>query len=102
MTPNPRNGLVRDSLQFAGDSGLGGGDKCALGFASVHFFCVTGDLAMKKWCMKMWSRLAGATMVEYGLLVSVIAILVVGGATTLGTDLSTLYNSFATAVTNAL
>ena len=43
-----------------------------------------------------------ATMVEYGLLVSVIAILVVGGATTLGTDLSTLYNSFATAVTNAL
>jgi pilus assembly protein Flp/PilA len=48
---------------------------------------------MKKWFKKIWIRVEGATMVEYGLLVAVIAVVVVGGATTLGTDLSTLFNS---------
>ena len=40
----------------------------------------------------------GATMVEYGLLVAFIALVVVGGATLLGTQLSSLFSSFGTAL----
>lgn len=40
----------------------------------------------------------GATMVEYGLLVAFIALVVVLGATLLGTQLSSLFSSFGTAL----
>lgn len=38
----------------------------------------------------------GATMVEYGLLVALIALVALGAITTLGTNLSTLFNNAAT------
>jgi pilus assembly protein Flp/PilA len=38
----------------------------------------------------------GATMVEYGLLVALIALVALGAVTTLGTHLSTLFNNVAT------
>lgn len=41
----------------------------------------------------------GATMVEYGLLVAVIALAVVGAATTFGTSLSTMFTHAGTIVT---
>ena len=37
----------------------------------------------------------GATMVEYGLLVALIALVALGAITTLGTNLSSLFNSVA-------
>jgi pilus assembly protein Flp/PilA len=37
----------------------------------------------------------GATMVEYGLLVAFIAVVVLAGATLLGTNLNTLFSSVA-------
>ncbi|MGA8475612.1 MAG: Flp family type IVb pilin [Candidatus Cybelea sp.] len=37
----------------------------------------------------------GATMVEYGLLVALIALVALGAVTTLGTKLSTLFNNVA-------
>ena len=37
----------------------------------------------------------GATMVEYGLLVALIALVALGAVTTLGTHLSTLFNNVA-------
>jgi pilus assembly protein Flp/PilA len=40
----------------------------------------------------------GATMVEYGLLVAFIAIVVLAGATLLGTNLNTLFSSVASKV----
>jgi pilus assembly protein Flp/PilA len=42
----------------------------------------------------------GATAVEYGLLVALIAIVIIGGVTLLGTNLSTLFNNVATSVQN--
>ena len=38
----------------------------------------------------------GATMVEYGLLVGLIALVVALGATVLGQDISTIFNSIGT------
>jgi pilus assembly protein Flp/PilA len=40
----------------------------------------------------------GATMVEYGLLVALIALVALGAVKTLGTNLSTLFNSVAQTV----
>jgi pilus assembly protein Flp/PilA len=37
----------------------------------------------------------GATMVEYGLLVALIAMVALGGVTLIGSHLSTLYNTVA-------
>jgi len=39
---------------------------------------------------------SGATMVEYGLLVGLIALVVAAGATVLGQDISTMFNSIGT------
>ncbi len=40
----------------------------------------------------------GATMVEYGLLVALIALVALGAVKTLGTNLSSLFNSVATTI----
>ena len=40
----------------------------------------------------------GATMVEYGLIVALIAVVVALGAATLGTHISSLFNSIATSL----
>jgi pilus assembly protein Flp/PilA len=40
----------------------------------------------------------GATMVEYGLLVALIAMVALAGVTTLGTNLQSLYNTVAGSV----
>jgi pilus assembly protein Flp/PilA len=40
----------------------------------------------------------GATAVEYGLMVALIAIVIIGAVTFLGSNLSTLFNNVATSV----
>jgi pilus assembly protein Flp/PilA len=40
----------------------------------------------------------GATMVEYGLLVALIALVALGAVKAIGTNLSTLFNSVATSL----
>ncbi len=40
----------------------------------------------------------GATMVEYGLLVALVAVVAMAAVTTLGTKLSTLFNSVANTI----
>jgi len=42
----------------------------------------------------------GVTALEYGLLAGLIAVVVVGGATALGTSVNTLFGAVATAMTN--
>jgi len=43
----------------------------------------------------------GATMVEYGLMVALIAVVCIAAVTTLGTNLSSKFNSAATSVGSA-
>jgi pilus assembly protein Flp/PilA len=42
----------------------------------------------------------GATMFEYAILVGVVALVAIGGATLFGTDLRTMFENLATSVTN--
>jgi pilus assembly protein Flp/PilA len=44
---------------------------------------------------------SGATAVEYGLMVSLIAVVIIAAVTTLGTNLSAKFDTVATAVQNA-
>jgi len=44
------------------------------------------------------SRDRGATAVEYGLMVALIAVVIIGAVTTLGTKLSGLFTTVATAI----
>ena len=41
---------------------------------------------------------AGASAVEYGLLVALIAVVIIGAVTTLGTNLSSTFNSAASTI----
>jgi pilus assembly protein Flp/PilA len=54
---------------------------------------------------KFFSRFArnesGATAVEYGLIVALIAVAIIGAVTTLGTALKDKFTAVGTAVTNA-
>ena len=47
---------------------------------------------------KLFRDEEGATAVEYGLMVALIAIVIIGAVTILGTNLSTKFNSVAVAV----
>jgi pilus assembly protein Flp/PilA len=57
------------------------------------------------WLCKMNSKLAnkeeGATMVEYGLLVALIAVVCIGAVTALGGSLSTMFTNISGSVTAA-
>jgi pilus assembly protein Flp/PilA len=99
MTRNPRNEFVGGCLQFAGDGASKSRAKCLFGFSSVNSFSVTGGLAMKKWFKKVWKRgeEEGATMVEYGLMVALIALVCVGSVTNIGTALQTVFTNVAAA-----
>lgn len=44
---------------------------------------------------------SGASAVEYGLLVSLIAVVIIGAVTTLGTTLSDKFNTASTGIANA-
>jgi pilus assembly protein Flp/PilA len=44
---------------------------------------------------------SGAAAVEYGLLVALIAVVIIGAVTTLGTTLSTKFNSVSTSIAAA-
>jgi pilus assembly protein Flp/PilA len=57
---------------------------------------------MTKFVAKFQARLAtreqGATAVEYGLMVALIAIVIIGAVTLLGGNLNTLFNKVASSV----
>jgi len=59
----------------------------------LHFF---EDLYMRKLVKRFRRDEDGATMVEYGLLVGLIALVVALGATILGQDISTMFNNIGT------
>ena len=47
---------------------------------------------------KLWQDEAGASAVEYGLLVALIAVVIISAVTLLGTNLSTKFNSVASSI----
>jgi pilus assembly protein Flp/PilA len=58
----------------------------------------TGDQAMSKFISRFVKNESGATAIEYGLIVALIAVVIIGAVTTVGTNLSTKFNTIATTV----
>ena len=56
---------------------------------------------MKNMIHKFFREEEGATAVEYGLMVALIAVVIIGAVTTLGTNLSSKFDSVATSVQGA-
>lgn len=50
---------------------------------------------MKKWIKTFWQDDSGASAIEYGLLASLIAVAIIGGADTVGQALGTLFTTVA-------
>jgi pilus assembly protein Flp/PilA len=48
---------------------------------------------MSKWLCRFAANEAGATAIEYGLIVALIAVAIIGAVSLVGTNLSTTYNS---------
>ncbi|MBV9395120.1 MAG: Flp family type IVb pilin [Methylobacteriaceae bacterium] len=48
---------------------------------------------------KFWSDESGATAIEYGLLASLIAVVIIGAVKLVGSNLSTKFNAVATNLT---
>jgi pilus assembly protein Flp/PilA len=56
---------------------------------------------MSKFVTRFLNDESGATAIEYGLIAALIAVVIIAGATTLGTNLSAKFNSIAGNVANA-
>ena len=53
---------------------------------------------MSKFVSRFVKDESGATAIEYGLIVALIAVVIIGAVTTVGTNLSTKFNSVASNV----
>lgn len=84
----------RDVVNDAADAGEPG----AFGGFCVYLFLVfflLGDSPMKKLWKKFVRDEEGATMVEYGLMVALIAVVCITAVTLIGTNLSTVFTDIA-------
>jgi pilus assembly protein Flp/PilA len=57
-----------------------------------------GDPAMSKFVTRFMKNESGATAIEYGLIVALIAVVIIGTVTTIGTNLKTSFTTAATAI----
>jgi pilus assembly protein Flp/PilA len=55
---------------------------------------------MSKFVTRFAKDESGATAIEYGLIAALIAVVIIGAATTLGTNIKTTFNSIGTAIGN--
>ena len=53
---------------------------------------------MKQWWQKFWADDTGASAVEYGLLVALIAVVIIGAVTLLGQNIQGTFNQAANAI----
>jgi pilus assembly protein Flp/PilA len=57
-----------------------------------------GEQAMSTFLSRFAKNESGATAIEYGLIVALIAVVIIGAVTTVGTNLSTKFNTIASTV----
>jgi pilus assembly protein Flp/PilA len=70
-------------------------------FVEVQFSVFQGAIAMKKFVKNLIRREEGATMVEYGLVAALIAVVALGAVTAVGTSVTAIFNQIATALAGA-
>jgi pilus assembly protein Flp/PilA len=54
------------------------------------------EVTMKKFISRFAREESGATAIEYGLIAALIAVVIIGAVTAVGTNLSTKFNTVAT------
>jgi pilus assembly protein Flp/PilA len=57
-----------------------------------------GDSAMKNSILRFFADESGATAIEYGLIVALIAVVIISAVTTLGTNLNTTLSTAGSAI----
>jgi pilus assembly protein Flp/PilA len=58
----------------------------------------SGDQAMSKFVSRFAKNESGATAIEYGLIVALIAVVIIGAVTAVGTNLSSKFKTVATSI----
>jgi pilus assembly protein Flp/PilA len=58
----------------------------------------SGGQAMSKLISRFVKNESGATAIEYGLIVALIAVVIIGAVTAVGTNLSTKFNTVAASI----
>lgn len=58
-------------------------------------------IKLKNLCRAYWQNESGATAIEYALIAAVIAIALIGGASSIGKNTNSLWNGVSDAVANA-
>ena len=53
---------------------------------------------MTKMISRFWIHEDGATAIEYGLIAALLAVVIIGAVTLVGSDISNVFNSVATAI----
>ena len=56
---------------------------------------------MRKFCRKLFTNRVGATTIEYGLIAALISIVVIGGVSSVGTNLNKSFGTIASSVNGA-
>ena len=51
-----------------------------------------------KWLKDLWQEDAGATMVEYGIMIALVAAVCIGAVTTIGTTVNSSFGKLVTAL----
>jgi pilus assembly protein Flp/PilA len=63
-----------------------------------HEACARKELKMRQFAIRLLKDQSGATAIEYGLIVALIAVVIIGAVTTLGTNLNTSLSTAGSAV----
>jgi pilus assembly protein Flp/PilA len=74
------------------------GKACAFGLTKPVFGSTSKDILMRKLINRLRRDDEGAALVEYGMLVGLIAVICVVAVTTLGTEVSTAFSKIASAL----
>jgi pilus assembly protein Flp/PilA len=64
-------------------------------FPDIGFF---KELKMRTELTRFWNEEDGATAIEYGLIAGLIAVVIIGALTTLGTDIGSLFGRISSAL----
>ena len=66
----------------------------------IFDFIVSGETQVKNFVKTFIADESGATAIEYGLLAALIAVVIIAGATALGTSINDLFSAIATCISS--
>jgi pilus assembly protein Flp/PilA len=77
---------------------MGADDPLAAQFGAKPLTCFRGELTMLSLVKNFCRHEGGATAIEYGLIAALIAVVIIGAVTAVGTGLSTTFTTVSTSL----